>query len=73
MNARVLGGGGPVGATWTEALLAGLRSAGLPLAGSDVVVGTSAGAVVGAWLTIQPDGLPELPERMRARAQWHAG
>jgi NTE family protein len=65
MNALVSGGGGPVGATWTEALLAGLRSAGLPLAGSDVVVGV--------WLTIQPDGLPELPERMRARAQWHAG
>jgi NTE family protein len=29
--------------------------------------------VVGAWLTIQPDGLAELPELMRARAKWHAG
>jgi NTE family protein len=73
MNALVLGGGGPVGASWTSALVYALGSAGLPLAESDVVVGTSAGAVVGSWLTIQPDGLSELPERMRARATWHAG
>ncbi|MCI2422117.1 patatin-like phospholipase family protein [Saccharopolyspora sp. K220] len=72
MNALVLGGGGPVGASWTAALLDGLGAAGLPLGESDAVVGTSAGAVVGAWLTIQPDGLPELPKRMRARATWHA-
>ena len=73
MNALVLGGGGPVGASWTAALLYGLETAGLPLSESDTVVGTSAGAVVGAWLTMQPDGLPALPERMRARAAWHAG
>jgi NTE family protein len=38
-----------------------------------MVIGTSAGAVVGSWLTIEPAGLAELPERMRARAAWHAG
>jgi len=69
-GALVLGGGGPVGASWTSALVHGLRSAGLPTA--DVVLGTSAGAVVGAWLTTSPDDLPALPEKMRARAAWHA-
>ena len=72
MNALVLGGGGPVGASWMSALLAGLTSAGLPLAESDVVMGTSAGSVVGAWLTMQADGLSSVPERMRERAAWHA-
>jgi NTE family protein len=38
-----------------------------------VVLGTSAGAVVGAWLTMRPEGLPALPELMRKRAAWHAG
>ncbi|MEW2503868.1 MULTISPECIES: patatin-like phospholipase family protein [unclassified Amycolatopsis] len=71
-NALVLGGGGPVGASWTSALLNGLRAAGVPLAESDVVMGTSAGSVVGAWLTIQPDGLAEVPALMRERATWHA-
>jgi NTE family protein len=73
MNALVLGGGGPVGASWTAGLLDGLISAGVPLGESDVVVGTSAGSVVGSWLTIQPTGLSGVPELMRARASWHAG
>jgi NTE family protein len=72
LNAVVLGGGGPVGVSWTSALLHGLVSAGLPLAKCDVVLGTSAGAAVGAWLTMRPGDLPTLPERMRARAAWHA-
>jgi NTE family protein len=71
-RALVLGGGGPVGASWTSGLLQALVSDGIPLTESDVVLGTSAGAVVGAWLTIQPDGLSGLPERMGARASWHA-
>jgi NTE family protein len=73
LNALVLGGGGPVGASWTSALLHGLRAAGLPPAECDIVMGTSAGAVVGAWLMMQPDGLPSVPELMRKRAAWHAG
>lgn len=72
MDALVMGGGGPVGASWTSALLHGLISAGVPVAESDVVLGTSAGAVVGAWLTMQPDDLLEVPPRMRDRAVWHA-
>jgi len=72
VNALVMGGGGPVGASWTAALLHGLISAGLPAAESDVVVGTSAGSVVGAWLTMRPDDLLTVPVRMRQRAAWHA-
>ncbi|MGI5499081.1 patatin-like phospholipase family protein [Lentzea sp. CA-135723] len=70
-TALVLGGGGPVGASWTSALLTGLVAAGIPLTGCDVL-GTSAGSVVGAWLTIEPDGLPKIPALMRERAAWHA-
>jgi NTE family protein len=55
-----------------SALLRGLRGAGVPLADSDVVIGTSAGSVVGAWLTIQPDGLDKIPALMKERAAWHA-
>lgn len=71
MNALVLGSGGPVGAAWTAGLLHGLIGAGVPVAESDVVVGTSAGAVVGAWLTMRPDELLTVPEVMRERAAWH--
>jgi NTE family protein len=55
-----------------SALLLGLEAAGLRLGESDAVLGTSAGGVVGAWLTMDPDGLASVPERMRARASWHA-
>jgi hypothetical protein len=34
--------------------------------------GGPAGAVVGAWLTIQPDGLSSVVGLMRDRAAWHA-
>lgn len=71
-RAVVLGGGGPVGASWAAALVNGLVSAGVPLTEADVVLGTSAGAVVGSWLTMHPEGLPTIPERMRERAAWHA-
>ena len=46
--ALVLGGGGVVGIAWETGLLAGLRQAGLDLSRADLIVGTSAGAVVGA-------------------------
>lgn len=71
-TALVLGGGGPVGASWTATLLTELISAGVPLAEAEVVLGTSAGAVVGSWLTMSPGGLAEVPARMRERAAWHA-
>lgn len=47
----VLGGGGTVGVAWQTGLLAGLREAGVDLAGASAIVGTSAGALVGALLS----------------------
>ena len=48
--ALVLGGGGLAGIAWETGLLAGLRQAGLDLSRADLIVGTSAGAIVGAQL-----------------------
>ena len=47
-RALVLGGGGPVGVGWEIGLLSGLAAAGVDLADADLIVGTSAGSVVGA-------------------------
>jgi NTE family protein len=47
-TALVLGGGGITGIAWEIGLLAGLAEAGTDLSGADLVVGTSAGSVVGA-------------------------
>ncbi|MCU4186104.1 patatin-like phospholipase family protein [Acidiferrimicrobium sp. IK] len=49
-RALVLGGGGPVGIGWEAGLVVGLRDAGVSLADADLIVGTSAGSVVGAQL-----------------------
>jgi len=49
--ALVLGGGGAVGVGWQTGLLTGLREAGVDLAGATAIVGTSAGALVGALLS----------------------
>ncbi|HYA67781.1 MAG TPA: patatin-like phospholipase family protein [Acidimicrobiales bacterium] len=49
-KALVLGGGGPVGIGWEAGLTVGLARAGVVLAESDAVIGTSAGSVVGAQL-----------------------
>ncbi|MEW2508092.1 patatin-like phospholipase family protein [Amycolatopsis sp. NPDC047767] len=72
MKALVLGGGGPVGASWEAVLLVALGAGGFAAADADVVLGTSAGAIVGSWLTMRPEGLTQLPDRMRERAAWHA-
>jgi NTE family protein len=45
--ALVLGGGGVTGIAWETGLLRGLRDAGLDLTGADLILGTSAGSVVG--------------------------
>jgi NTE family protein len=50
-RALVLGGGGAVGVGWQTGLLAGLREAAVDLAGAESIVGTSAGAFVGALLS----------------------
>ncbi|GAB3935369.1 patatin-like phospholipase family protein [Micromonospora vulcania] len=47
-RALVLGGGGVTGIAWELGLLAGLAERGLAVSDADLVVGTSAGALVGA-------------------------
>lgn len=48
--AVVLGGGGVTGIAWETGVLAGLADAGVDLSGANAVIGTSAGAFVGAAL-----------------------
>jgi NTE family protein len=50
-TALVLGGGGVTGIAWELGLLAGLADAGVDLTAADLVVGTSAGSIVGAQVT----------------------
>ena len=54
-KALVLGGGGPVGRAWEGGLIAGFRSRGIDLGHADLIVGTSAGAIVGAELALGLD------------------
>ncbi|MGI5165099.1 patatin-like phospholipase family protein [Spirillospora sp. CA-253888] len=54
-RALVLGAGGVAGIAWLSGLAAGLRDAGLDLAAAERLVGTSAGAVVGAVLRTGQD------------------
>jgi NTE family protein len=54
-TALVLGGGGITGIAWEIGVLAGLAEAGTDLTGADLVVGTSAGSVVGAQVTSGAD------------------
>jgi NTE family protein len=49
-RALVLGGGGITGIAWELGMLAGLAEKGLDLTSADLVVGTSAGSVVGAQI-----------------------
>jgi NTE family protein len=64
-RALVLGGGGITGVAWETGLLAGLAADGLQLIDADLVVGTSAGAVVAAQVT-STTPLPELYARQLA-------
>lgn len=61
-TALVLGGGGITGIAWEIGLLAGLAEAGTDLSGADLVVGTSAGSVVGAQVASGVD-IDEMYER----------
>jgi NTE family protein len=49
-GALVLGGGGVAGIAWMTGLLLGLAEAGHDVTGADLIIGTSAGANVGAQL-----------------------
>ena len=55
MRALVLGGGGLTGIGWEWGIIAGLAAAGIDLTTADLVVGTSAGSVVGAQLASGAD------------------
>src|SRR5262245_5175947 len=48
-RALVLGGGGVAGVAWEAGMLGGLRDAGVDLTAADVIVGTSAGAIIGSF------------------------
>jgi NTE family protein len=51
-KALVLGGGGEVGEAWESGIVAGLAEKGVDLSHADLIIGTSAGAIVGARLAI---------------------
>ncbi|MFF5445354.1 patatin-like phospholipase family protein [Streptomyces sp. NPDC012888] len=65
-TALVLGGGGITGIGWECGILHGLAEAGVDLSGADLVVGTSAGSVVGAQLASGLLTPAELYERQLA-------
>jgi len=50
MRALVLSGGGPLAVAWECGLIAGLAESGVAVADADFILGTSAGAIVGAQL-----------------------
>jgi NTE family protein len=52
-RALVLGGGGPVGRAWEIGLVEGFTGQEIDLGSADLIVGTSAGAMVGAWLALK--------------------
>jgi NTE family protein len=54
-RALVLGGGGVTGVAWEIGVLAGLAGYGLDLPAADLIVGTSAGSVVGAGVAAGED------------------
>src|SRR6266511_1931685 len=54
-RALVFGGGGITGIAWEWGILAGLAERGVKLTEADLVVGTSAGSVVGAQVACDQD------------------
>jgi len=76
-RALVLGGGGVTGIAWATGMIAGLTGLGIDLAAADVIIGTSAGSVVGTDIACgrEPEALyqaqlaPPAPEPA-ARISW---
>ncbi|MDE3096026.1 MAG: patatin-like phospholipase family protein [Chloroflexota bacterium] len=68
-RAVVLGGGGPVGVAWELGVLAALAESGIDARAADLMVGTSAGSVVGAQVGHGRDPSALLAERRAAPAQ----
>jgi NTE family protein len=54
-RALVLGAGGPVGRAWELGLASGLIAQGVTLRTADAIIGTSAGAIAGAYLSLDLD------------------
>jgi NTE family protein len=54
-RALVLSGGGPVGRAWMAGLVSGLIDEGADVGRAELIVGTSAGAIVGAQLALGMD------------------
>ncbi|KJK50286.1 patatin-like phospholipase family protein [Streptomyces sp. NRRL F-4428] len=71
-TALVLGGGGLTGVGWECGIIYGLARAGVDLTTADLVVGTSAGSVVGAQLTSGRFSAQELYERQLGDAAGEA-
>ncbi|MGJ5748791.1 NTE family protein [Streptomyces puniciscabiei] len=69
-RALVLGPGGHLGTAWMAGLTAGLRRFGIDLGEADLIVGTSAGAIVGAVIATgqDPARLATVPARRSANA-----
>lgn len=65
-RALVLGGSGNVGVAWEIAVLAGLFEGGVDVRSADLVIGTSAGSVVGAIMAHGRDP-PPVPAAARSR------
>ncbi|MEV0373517.1 patatin-like phospholipase family protein [Streptomyces sp. NPDC050636] len=72
-RALVLGGGGLTGIGWEIGFLAGLAEAGIDLADADVVIGTSAGSIVGAHFTSGHFTLEEMYTRQLATPEGRPG
>ena len=71
-RALVLGGGGPVGVGWEAGLLTALSDAGVQVGSAEFVLGTSAGSIVGAQLTIGRP-LADLLQPIGETAPWRSG
>lgn len=65
-HALVLGGGGPIGIAWEAGLLTSLADGGVDLTLADLVLGSSAGSVVGAHLQLGTDLAGYAKERLEA-------
>ena len=68
-RALVLGGGGPVGRAWQTGLATGFAEGTIDLSGADLIVGTSAGAIVGAEIALGHDMKNALPAPTAATAR----
>jgi NTE family protein len=71
-RALVLGGGGVAGVAWEAGMITGLRDSGVNLTETDLIVGTSAGSIVGSLIGHGVD-LSEAIERLAAEADQAGG